>query len=280
MRSKYIIITLVLVTSTFLYNCSEVQDEITQAPILEGVHPDGFAKLGSQDFHGTILKARNWDMSGCKSCHASDFSGGLSGTSCNDCHTQANGPEACNTCHGVFADETKIAPPRDLDNNFETTAKGVGAHTTHIYENELSLPLGCFDCHSGDFASGNFVTAHIDGLPAEMKLDGYNQSELTCSNTYCHGNFEFKKDDVEEGFEYIHKGEAIVGENFSPKWNQVDGTQAACGTCHLMPPRGHLLEGSDPDGITCSSNNCHPSAYNEDGSLNIYNHANGEKNLN
>jgi hypothetical protein len=44
-----ILITLLLV---FLFaNCSEVKDDITKPAELEGVHPDGFGKLGSDNFH-------------------------------------------------------------------------------------------------------------------------------------------------------------------------------------------------------------------------------------
>ena len=38
MRNKYFIIILVLLSLLFVLNCSEVQDEITQPPVLEGVH--------------------------------------------------------------------------------------------------------------------------------------------------------------------------------------------------------------------------------------------------
>ena len=149
MKHKILSIIIISLISITFFNCSEIQDEITQAPVLEGVHPDGFAKLGAENFHGTVLKTRNWDMSGCKSCHASDFSGGLSGFSCNGCHTSADGPEACNTCHGVFADLTKIAPPSDLNNNFKRSQGGVGLTQLHFYKNILGYPLVCFDAIQG-----------------------------------------------------------------------------------------------------------------------------------
>jgi hypothetical protein len=280
MKHKILSIIFIGIIAFTFFNCSEVQDEITQAPILEGVHPDGFAKLGDNNFHSFKLQTTNWDLENCQKCHAADYSGGLTGVSCLDCHSSNNGPEACNTCHGVFADPSKIAPPNDISGNSATTEKGVGAHSSHVYESELSIGYSCFTCHPSNVGSGDFVKAHINGLPAEMSLSGYDANSLKCSNNYCHGNFTFSKNDVEDGFEFIHLSDAITGENFSPKWTQVDGTQAACGTCHLMPPRGHLLEGSDPNGETCASNNCHPSAYNDDGTLNKFAHANGQKDLN
>ncbi len=266
-----ILITLLLV---FLFaNCSEVKDDITKPAELEGVHPDGFGKLGSDNFHSLAIKADNWSMTSCQKCHASDYSGGPAGVSCLGCHSGSAGPEACNTCHGVFADESRIAPPTDLNNNFETSAKGVGAHTAHVYENGLGLGISCYECHPGTVSSGDYVKAHINGLPAEMEFGDFASSglsaptynsDLSCANTYCHGNFEF--------------GE-IQGNNYSPIWNIVDGTQAACGTCHgkdgTPTPKGHF--GNFGPEICI---NCHGTAFNEDGSINKFNHINGEPNFN
>ncbi|MCP5064651.1 MAG: hypothetical protein GY936_19620 [Ignavibacteriae bacterium] len=276
MRNKYLIIIMLILSSLLLHNCSEVEDEIVGTPILEGVHSDGFADMRSDNFHSFKLQASNWNLEGCKKCHAADFTGGTANVSCLGCHTGSAGPEACNTCHGVFADETRIAPPTDLANNLVTTAKGVGAHTSHIYENDLSLGASCFDCHPGNVNDGNYVQAHIDGLPAEISLAGYNNMDNSCGNTYCHGNFEFSKEESESQWAYT--GSVIIGNNFSPKWTQVDNTQAACGTCHLLPPTGHINAGNDETAATCI--NCHAATFEEDGSLNKFTHIDGKKTLN
>jgi len=276
MRNKYLIIITLILTSLLIQNCSEVEDEIVGTPILEGVHAEGFADMRSDNFHSFKIQASNWNLDGCKKCHAGDFSGGTANVSCLGCHAGSAGPEACNTCHGVFADEARIAPPTDLANNLVTTAKGVGAHTSHIYENDLSLEASCFDCHPGNVSDGNFVKAHIDGLPAEINLAGYNNMDNTCGNTYCHGNFIFSKEESETQWAYTDS--VIIGNNFSPKWTQVDDTQAACGTCHLLPPTGHINADTDETAATCI--NCHAAAYTEDGSLNKFTHIDGQKTLN
>jgi len=277
MRNKYFVIFLVLISSLFIFNCSEIEDEIAQPEELEGVHPDGFGKLGANNFHSYKIQSNYWNMTGCKKCHGADYSGGTTGVSCLDCHTSSAGPEACNTCHGVFADESRIAPPTDLANNYETSAKGVGAHTAHLYENELSLGIGCYECHPGNIGDGNYVAAHSDGIPAEMSLSGYSNMDLTCSNTYCHGNFAFSKEESQNQWVYLDS--VIVGNNSSPIWNIVDGTQAACGTCHgkdgTPTPKGHFGSYTEDH---CKD--CHPNTFNEDGSLNRYTHLDGEKNLN
>jgi hypothetical protein len=42
-----------------------------------------------------------------------------------------------------------------------------------------------------------------------------------------------------------------------PNWTRVDGTQAACGTCHGAPPRGPLWHGgAHGGGNGCDL--CHP----------------------
>jgi len=284
MISKKLTVILILIASIFIVNCSEVKDDIADPEILEGVHPDGFGLPGSENFHSFKIQDKMWDMTDCQKCHASDYSGGTAGVTCLDCHNNGAGPEACNTCHGVFADESRIAPPTDINNNFETSARGVGAHTIHVYETEISLGVSCYECHPGNVEEGDYIALHSDGLPAEMtfglfassglSIPIYDSDNLTCANTYCHGNFSFENGDS-----------LIRGNNFSPVWNIVDGTQAVCGTCHgrtngqgeiISPtPQGHFGNFNETLCI-----NCHPAAFNEDGSLNKFTHINGEKNLN
>jgi len=289
MKRKILFIFLITLSSVLFYNCSDVQDDIAPPTVVVGVHPDGFDKVNSANFHSFTLKANNWDLTQCQKCHGADYSGGVTGVSCLTCHTESAGPEACNTCHGDFADENRIAPPNDLEGNSATTFKGVGAHSVHVYDSATSLGIGCYECHPKEVGNGDdYVKAHIDGLPAEIQFGTFASSgtgspeytaDLTCKNTYCHGDFAFQKSDADPDHAWIYTGSEITGENFSPKWTQVDGTQAACGTCHLLPPRGHFFEGQDPEAQTCGLVNCHESVYNEDGTLNPYLHINGEKNF-
>lgn len=286
MISKKLTLILLFILSIIFVNCSEVKDDIAEPEELEGVHPDGFGDPSSDKFHSFKIQDNLWDMTNCQKCHAADYSGGTAEVTCLDCHSGGAGPEACNTCHGVFADESRIAPPTDINNNFATSARGVGAHTVHVYETEIGLGVSCYECHPGNADAGDYVASHSDGLPAEMAFGSFSSSggstptfdtnDLTCANTYCHGSFTFKKSDSESQWAFTDS--VIVGENFSPIWNIVDGTQAACGTCHLLPPTGHINAGNDPEAATCRS--CHSTAYNEDGSLNKFNHINGSKNLN
>lgn len=259
-----------------------------------GVHEDGIIDPASNNFHGKYLIANNWDLSKCQQCHSADFSGGVASPSCLTCHTESRGPQACNTCHGDFSNPDRIAPPADLVGNTSTTAKGVGAHEIHVYSNTLAENVRCFDCHERAVVpeGGSFASAHIDGLPAEMKFGSladtlgnanYDYNTLQCNNVYCHGNFVFKKDDSNNQFGYADS--VMVGNNFSPTWNKVDGTQAACGTCHgqydssnnlvTVAPVGHI-----PVGDVTSCANCHTGVVDANGAIiDKTKHINGKANV-
>jgi predicted CxxxxCH...CXXCH cytochrome family protein len=171
----------------------------------------------------------------------------MTGASCLKCHTSAEGPEACNTCHGSFGNPEMISPPRDIDGNIETTVRGVGAHSSHLYENEITNKLPCNECHK--VPQNLYDPGHVDSqLPAEVilgdlsKRNGsinaiYNTDDQTCSNTYCHGNFVFYRDSTVN--QYMYDADKIVGNNVTVKWNQSYGSQGVCGSCHGLPPTGH-----------------------------------------
>lgn len=237
---------LVLVFSLAFFSCAEVEENIPTQTELPGIHPKGFGSPGSPNFHTVKFAATNWDLKACQSCHGSSYSGGTTGSNCLSCHTESTGPEACNTCHGVFANSSRIAPPTDLLGNVSTSEKGVGAHAAHLYDTKISNKVACFECHPGNpvhpdpTVEDKFVFQHIDGIPAEMQFGSfsagavstpnYDFGNLTCANNYCHGNFSFEKAASQNQFAYTE--DFMTGNNYSPIWNKVDDTQAACGTCH------------------------------------------------
>lgn len=222
------------------------------------VHKLGIIDTTSANFHGRFMASINWNILDCAKCHNSDFSGGIASPSCLSCHTEENGPEACNTCHGDPNPGGHIFPPRDLEGDTTTTDPGVGAHVAHLVNNHLTSEIRCSNCHK--FPSNFFDPAHIspDGLPAQIIfgqraiLDNdstatFDYSAYTCSNTYCHGNFVAYKDTSQYDFEYndsvvVNGKSAMMGNNKTVIWNQVDGTQAKCGSCHGLPPLGHRYQ--------------------------------------
>ena len=250
------------------------------------VHVDGILDPSSNNFHGAFLKGIMWDMRNCRSCHQDDYSGGIASPSCLQCHTFPNGPEACNTCHGNFNDIDRIAPPRDLNKDTLTTIPGVGAHMIHLYDNDLGSEIPCVTCHI--VPQDVYDPDHVDtDPPAEIVFSNvaivneginaiYNYGQVSCSDTYCHGNFIFTKDSAPDSLQFAYQGDEIAGFNVSVIWNQVDGTQAECGSCHGLPPTGHIPVSANSCGRGAI---CHPEVVDFNGNIkDPSKHINGEKN--
>ncbi len=220
-------------------------------------HTPGFSDTTSTSFHGLYLRANNFNMDNCQNCHGSDFSGnGAAKANCKTCHTQDAGPLACNTCHGTFNDQTRIAPPRDPAGNTSTDVITVGAHTSHLYGNAISV-VACENCHKvpnstnvkDHFTLVPHTIVVLDSLAIHGQISNaaFNSGSGTCANTYCHGNFQFKKSDAPATNYYAFDSNYSVmsGNNRTVTWTQLDGSQAPCGSCHGTPdgfisPVGHI----------------------------------------
>lgn len=175
---------------------------------------------------------------GCGPCHP--FNGFMP----SDPSTHINGTlevsAACDSCHGSNGNP---APPRDTAGNVGTSARGVGAHRSHLASSTWRAAVQCGNCHRAPTRAPD--AGHYDtGLPAELTFSGtavaggarptFNGTR--CNDVYCHGATL-----------------AAGGTNQAPAWTRVDGTQADCGTCHGVPP-------ASPHpavfGTTCGP--CHP----------------------
>jgi len=245
---RILLILAVAVTGLFLAGCSDLQSEIATPQTLS-VHKAGIQDQSSPDFHGNLVGHIGWDMDGCKSCHGTHYNGGTVGQSCISCHTYPAGPEACNTCHGIFADPSKSAPPRDLQNNTATTFVGVGAHAIHLYDNVTGEKVECSVCHTIPKTLKSPGHIDMDGR-AEIVFSGlamkrgegvdstvtamYDPSDNTCANTYCHG--------------YFKNG------NLTNKVKWTD--KANCGTCHGDPVTGNPLPGGTHQQNPLFAQNC------------------------
>ena len=195
---------------------------------------------------------------------------------CGDCHTQTANPDgtikdptkhidgtvevvgqACNSCHGNASVTTPAdkdeAPPVDTHGVSATTSVTVGAHQSHLTAAaNVSAPVACSECHP--------VPATVD---AATHLDANGIADVTfgtlatgngvttptwdrtgskgCNNVYCHGAT-------------LNAG----GTDVTPTWTQVNGTQAACGTCHANPP----TTATHPKSTLCGG--CHTATCNLD----------------
>ena len=245
------------------------------------VHQAGIIDTTSNNFHGKYIIASNWNLQLCSSCHGTDYSGGVASPTCKTCHTGSAGPEACNTCHGDFHNPNWIAPPKDADRSSDTNDPGVGAHYTHLANVTISTNVACSECHvvPANFSSPGHINADgkakiTFGTFANSGLSGssYDFSSNKCTNTYCHGNFAFSKANSQNQFFYT--ADQMEGENFSPKWNVVDGSQGKCGTCHGLPPKGHVYADLTGCGV------CHIGIVDEHGNIiDKTKHINGKINV-
>jgi predicted CxxxxCH...CXXCH cytochrome family protein len=247
-KMKYYLLNILFAVSlvALIVSCSELKNDLpVETPV--SVHKTGFSNPSSMNFHGTYIRENNWDLKQCQSCHAVDFSGGTTGVSCNSCHTASGGPTACNTCHGNFNDPTKIAPPRAVNGDTATTIMGVGAHTSHLYSNTLGT-VPCASCHNvpqSVYSTGHFIS------PAPVTLQGlastniasnatFNAADGSCANTYCHGNFTYTKASAAVEDDFAFTDSVMVGNNKTVHWTNAGASEAACGSCHGLPPKGHI----------------------------------------
>jgi len=169
-------------------------------------------------------------------------------------------PLPCNTCHG---DDTSIAPPRDTSGNTATTNRGVGAHRSHLEgDGSWYRPLTCLNCHI--VPETVEAPGHLDTEPyAELTWWGMALAGgatpawdgATCTGVYCHGAT-------------LMSG----GINTTPAWTTVDGSQAACGTCHGLPPAL-----PHPQIATCDA--CHPTVRADRTFLSPNSHIDGRVNV-
>lgn len=214
--------------------------------------------------HTGFLQTSGYRVDQCKVCHGPSYVGGSVVTaSCSQagCHVDRSGnaksPEACNTCHGVFTapanDFLSNAPPRSVAGDTASTVRGVGAHQRHLLTEKIGKAVKCQECHK--VPSQLFATGHVDTqAPAEVVFTdtlarlvtgsgilvpnpSYDNGSLKCANTYCHGNWKLRKAASQLSFYYSDS--VMVGSNASPVWTGGSAS-AACGSCHGLPPSGHL----------------------------------------
>lgn len=133
----------------------------------------------------------------------------------------------CNVCHG---NADNAAPPSALGGSTPSSSAGVGAHQTHLHGTPRSRAVPCNECHA--VPKKVLDPGHLDSpLPAEVSFSGAavafgatpSYSNGKCQNTACHGA-------------QFPNGDASGGSHTTPTWTHVDGTEAACGNCHSLPP--------------------------------------------
>jgi predicted CxxxxCH...CXXCH cytochrome family protein len=131
---------------------------------------------------------------------------------------------ACTSCHGDASrsgsELARAAPPRDTAGGTAVSRPGVGAHAAHLQASATHGPVACAECHRVPSHTGDPGHAD-DALPAELtfgsvatkggRSPAYEASTGRCTDSYCHR---------ESG----------------ATWTAPRDSQAACGSCHALPP--------------------------------------------
>ncbi|MEB2311448.1 MAG: CxxxxCH/CxxCH domain-containing protein [Sorangiineae bacterium] len=206
------------------------------------------APLDCDSCHGLPPAAPHPQMQRCSLCHGEvvgpDDHSIISRGRHVDGVVDVSAPTACNACHGSSAND---APPRGVGGETATSMMAVGAHQAHLVSSGRARAVPCGECHV--VPSGWRAPGHLDSpRPAELTFSGVavawgaapTLDGATCRNTYCHG-------------EHFVAGHASGGALTRPLWTTVDGTQAACGTCHGLPPPAPHPANAD-DCATCHEN--------------------------
>ena len=116
MKDKYYILVVLVLSSFILFNCSEVKEDITQPPELEGVHSSSNLDSSSLEFHGRLSDGNGFES--CKKCHDANLSGGLTEVSCVECHNTINVHK-----EGIFTpSSTNFHGKYFADNNLEMSS--------------------------------------------------------------------------------------------------------------------------------------------------------------
>jgi predicted CxxxxCH...CXXCH cytochrome family protein len=210
---------------------------------------------GTQDAcgtcHGNPPPAPHAQSPQCGMCHTDTAN--LDGTLKNRAlhingQVELSGGQTCHTCHGSVVNS---APPVDTTGSADVTRRSVGAHQSHLRATAgLSAPVACVECH--DVPTQVSDASHMDAPPAELAFGAlattgglapaWSTASATCSGTWCHG------------------ASLSGGKDKAPLWTRVDGTQAACDSCHGNPPPApHIQSGQ------CYL--CHAATINVDGSF-------------
>ena len=196
------------------------------------------------------------DLTGCAGCHSAtvraDGTIDVAGGKHIDGQVEVTGG-ACNACHGSA---TSIAPPRGTRGETATTTLAVGAHQSHLNDGALRRAVACSECHVVPGSTNGHPSGTVAVTFGSLATTGgarptFDASTASCASTYCHGAT-------------LGAG----GSNTRPVWTRVDGSQAACGTCHGAPPPASSGHPAATGGLPgCAS--CHPDTIRPDGTIDV-----------
>ena len=142
----------------------------------------------------------------------------------------------CSSCHGSAASP---APPRDLLGQSDPTARGVGAHQSHLSGGSLAGPVPCSSCHV--VPETRDAPGHLDApWPAPVTFSGLATADGAQPTLVAEPGTGRARDDsrllVSCAGVYCHGATLVGGTESIPAWNRPDPKFTACDACHGAPP--------------------------------------------
>ena len=237
---------------------------------IQCVNCHGLPPLDHPALAGTVTAAT------CAQCHPSTVNGNGTINVATGAHVNGlpNVAASCTSCHGTPGRVVPVGNPNALLPSAPpvappgSPASVVGTHLLHLTDNTVRAAVNCNECHvvpdNPDhsiqfppvivFSPGTLATT-LGAAPT------YNPATLSCSATYCHGNFAFG---------------AVTGNTAATAaWNLATPA-LACTGCHGMPPTGHQTLPAPVTPASCAS--CHSETVNTDGTIKVAGgkHMNGQ----
>ncbi len=236
---------------------------------IQCVNCHGLPPTGHPALAGTVTPAT------CSQCHPSTVNpnGTINVAGGGHVNGVANVAANCTACHGdpsravpagnpnpLLASAPPVAPPG-------SPASVVGTHLLHLTDSTIRAAVTCNECH---VVPGNAdhsiqfppVIVFSPGTLATTQgaAPTFSGTTLSCSATYCHGNFAF--------------GSVRGNTTPTPAWNATP--TLSCTGCHGMPPTGHQGLPAPVTGASCVS--CHSETVNANGTINVAGgkHMNGQ----
>ena len=211
------------------WGCTEFEED-------DSPHPEDW-----DTGHIEKLQVINYDLTSCQACHGGELNGTdeVDGCSSDVCHTASQGQSvldaiyACDNCHGYLDSDPFV----DVKGRTSDDLVTVGKHTSHYTAaHSLTSNVSCASCHV--VPDSVWAAGHIDDdtpYYAEVTFDSlatakgtlspvWDRSASTCSQVYCHGAFDLN---------------GVTVNDSTWTWT-TPVSDDLCGTCHGLPPAGHI----------------------------------------